>query len=427
MTIRYASVCSGVEAPTLAWHSLGWEPVWFSEVDAFPSEVLKQRFPNTPNLGDMTKLYEKDFFNEQPIDLLVGGTPCQSFSVAGLQRGLDDPRGNLALEFVRLLYLKRPTWFVWENVPGVLSSNGGRDFSSILGAFAKIGYHCSWRVLDSQFFGVPQRRRRVFVVGHIGDWRSAAAVLLESEGLSGNTGQSKKKREEATRDIGASSCFDMRGFGDYGNGSTSSTLKARDYKDATDLVVKPYAYSKSHRANGNVDVRFTEDGKANTLSCGEGCGNQSSLNIVATHSIQYGERSLGKSQNGLGVSEENSPMFTLTRQDVHAVAVTVYNTTQISNPDNRSNPQPNAPTHTLNSLDHPPLMVGSCIRRLTPMECERLQGFPDNHTNILWKGKPAPTSLRYKAIGNSMAVPVMAWIGKRIDFVQRFNNAEKYL
>jgi DNA (cytosine-5)-methyltransferase 1 len=303
---------------------------------------------------------------------------------------------------------------------------------------------------------VPQRRRRVFVVGHIGDWRSAAAVLLESEGLSGNTGQSKKKRKEATRDTGASSCFDMRGFGDYGNGSTSSTLKARDYKDATDLVVfdaynsldtglvtktldtgsdyphvpivsHPFAYSKSHRANGNVDVRFTEDGKANTLSCGEGCGNQSSLNIVATHSIQYGERSLGKSQNGLGVSEENSPMFTLTRQDVHAVGL-IYPYNQITSPHCRSNPKVGDAAPTLMGSTQAPLYtLPSVIRRLTPMECERLQGFPDNHTNIVWKGKPAPASLRYKAIGNSMAVPVMAWIGKRIDFVQRFNNAEKYL
>jgi DNA (cytosine-5)-methyltransferase 1 len=419
--IKYASVCSGVEAPSLAWEGLGWEPQWFSEIEAFPSEVLKQRFPNTPNLGDMTKLTEKDVFRERQIDLLVGGTPCQSFSVAGLQRGLDDPRGNLALEFVRLLYIKRPTWFVWENVPGVLSSNGGRDFSSILGAFAKIGYHCSWRVLDSQFFGVPQRRRRVFVVGHIGDWRSAAAVLLEPESLSGDSKQSKKKRKDFADSVGESSCFDMRGFGDYGEGCTSSTLKARDY-----IVSHPFAYSKSHRANGNVDVRFTEDGKANTLSCGEGCGNQSSLNIVASYPIQYGEQAGGKSQNGSGVGDDGEPSYTLTRTDVHGVCQ-VFAQNSRDEVRYTNNNKVGALCANAGMKQQSYLHDKAIIRRLTPLECERLQGFPDNWTNIQWKGKDAPASLRYKACGNSMAVPVMRWIGQRINFVHSFNNAQNYL
>lgn len=387
MSIRYASVCSGVEAPSLAWHSLGWEPVWFSEIEPFPSEVLKQRFPSVPNLGDMTKLYQKDFFNEQPIDLLVGGTPCQSFSVAGLQRGLDDPRGNLALEFVRLLNIKRPTWFIWENVPNVLSVNGGRDFNSIISAFEKIGYSCAWRILDARFTGVPQKRRRIFVVGHIGDWRSAAAVLLEPQSLQGNPRKSKAKGKEDSTDSRKSSFFEMRGFGDYGEGSASSTLKARDGKDATDLVVNPYGYSKSHRDNGNVDVRFTEDGSSNTLSCGDGCGNQSSINLVAKVFTQNG-------RNELRYNNNNEAGTLMARPGVKQQS---YLDSQLG------------------------------VRRLTPLECERLQGFPDNHTSILWKGKPASNSLRYKAIGNSMAVPVMSWIGKRIDFVQRFNNAEKYL
>jgi DNA (cytosine-5)-methyltransferase 1 len=385
--IRYASVCSGVEAPSLAWEGLGWEAQWFSEIEEFPSEVLSQRFPNTPNLGDMTKLVEKEIFHERKINLLVGGTPCQSFSVAGLQRGLDDPRGNLALEFVRLLYIKQPEWFIWENVPNVLSVNGGRDFNSILSAFAKIGYHLSWRVLDSKFFGVPQKRRRLFVVGHIRDWRYPAAVLLEPESLQGTSGKSKEKRKDTPTNTRKSSFFDMRGFGDYGEGSASSTLKARDGKDFTDLIVEPYGYSKSHRDSGKVDIRFTEDGKANTLSCGDGCGNQSSLNIVGV----------------------------------------VYNPTQITNPNNRSNPKDGDPSPTLTKHSDPFLYMRQGVRRLTPLECERLQGFPDNHTDILWKGKPAPPTLRYRAIGNSMAVPVMKWIGSRINFLHNFDNAQNFL
>lgn len=394
--MRYASVCSGIEAPTMAWHSLGWTPAWFSQFDPeinyvkgldFGSAVLNHHYPDVPNLGDMTKLHSNEVFNGSKFDLLVGGTPCQSFSVAGLQRGLSDPRGNLALEFVRILDTKRPTWFIWENVPGVLSSSGGRDFASIIGAFVKIGYSVSWRVLDAQYFGVPQKRRRVFVVGHIRDWRCAAAVLHESKGLYGDYQKGQTQGENTSSNLGTSVAFDLRGFGDYGIGRTSSTLKRRDYKDATDLVVSqvPYGYSKSHRPNGNVDVRFTEDGKANCLNTGDGCGNQSTMNIVAT-----------------------------------------FDSTQITSKTNRSTVVDGKPCSTitkdarnLRAIQH------NVVRRLTPTECERLQGFPDGFTNIPWKGKPiSPDGVRYMALGNSMAVPCMKWIGERIAMVDAMENKE---
>ena len=183
--MRYGSVCSGVEAASLAWEPLGWQPQWFSEIEAFPSAVLQHHWPDVPNLGDMTSEHFRN--NTTPVDLLVGGTPCQSFSVAGLRGGLDDERGNLALEFCRIVDQLTPRWVVWENVPGVLSSNGGRDFGSIVGAMAELGYNVAWRVLDAQHFGVPQRRRRVFLVGHLGaDERGATAVLLESHSLQGH-------------------------------------------------------------------------------------------------------------------------------------------------------------------------------------------------------------------------------------------------
>jgi DNA (cytosine-5)-methyltransferase 1 len=289
--MKFASVCSGIEAASMAWHDFGWEPVWFSQFDPdhdyakgpdFASAVLQHHYPDVPNIGDMTKIYSNGIFNETDFGLLVGGTPCQSFSIAGLRKGLSDPRGNLALEYVRLLDLKKPRWFIWENVTGVLSSNGGRDFASIIAAFTKVGYGVSWRVLDSRYFGVPQKRRRIFVVGYLGDWRRSAAVLFEPESLSRHFGKGKEKRESTSGNSGTISAFDMRGFGDYGDGRTSSTLKRRDYKDNTDLVVQAaYGYSKSHRDNGNVDIRFTEDGNANTLNTGDGCGNQSTMNLVA--------------------------------------------------------------------------------------------------------------------------------------------------
>jgi len=220
--MRYLSVCSGIEAATCAWHPLGWEPVAFAEIEKFPSAVLAHHYPNVPNLGDMTKYKE---WNLGPIDLLVGGTPCQSFSIAGLRKGLDDPRGNLMLTFGAIAAKYRPKWMVWENVPGVLSSNGGLDFASFLGLITgqevtppqdgwknsgivagyKNAYGIAYRVLDAQYAGVPQRRRRVFVVGYLGDWRRAAAVLFERHSMSGNPAPSREARQDVTGTLGSRS------------------------------------------------------------------------------------------------------------------------------------------------------------------------------------------------------------------------------
>jgi DNA (cytosine-5)-methyltransferase 1 len=200
--MKYLSLCSGIEAATVAWHPLGWEAVAYSEIERFPSEVLAHHYPSTPNLGDMTKF--KEWNLESNVDLLVGGTPCQSFSVAGLRKGLDDPRGNLMLTYLAIAKQYRPNWLVWENVPGVLSSNGGRDFGSFLGGLAECGYGFAYRVLDAQYFGVAQRRRRVFVVGYLGDWRAAAAVLFERHSLSGHPAPSREKREGVAGTIKAS-------------------------------------------------------------------------------------------------------------------------------------------------------------------------------------------------------------------------------
>lgn len=159
--MRYLSLCSGIEAATVAWRSLGWQPVAFAEIEPFPCAVLKHHYPEIPNLGDITRIDGSRY--RGAVDLVVGGTPCQDFSIAGQRAGLAGERGGLALVFTQILSVVRPEWVVWENVPGVFSTNGGRDFGAFLRALDDIGYSCAWRVLDAQFFGVPQRRRRVYI------------------------------------------------------------------------------------------------------------------------------------------------------------------------------------------------------------------------------------------------------------------------
>ena len=311
--MRFLSVCSGIEAASVAWNPLGWKAWAFSEIDAFPCAVLAHHYHDTPNLGDMTKF--KDW-PDATVDLLCGGTPCQSFSNAGLRAGLDDPRGQLMLTFGAIAARYRPRWLVWENVPGVLSSNGGRDFGAFLGLLGFLGYGFAYRVLDAQFVrvdgyarAVPQRRQRVFVVGCLGDWRSAAAVLLERESLRGDLAP----RREAGQRVAATL---TRGAESGGRGG----------------------YAPAIAFHGSQDPDVSGD---------------------VTHPV-------GRNQG--------QETCALTR---------------------------------------------SRVRRLTPRECERLQGFPDDWTQIPYRGKPAADDPRYQAIGNSWAVPCARWIGQRIAMVDQ--------
>jgi DNA (cytosine-5)-methyltransferase 1 len=200
--MRYGSICSGIEAATVAWHPLGWKPSFFSEIDKAPRKVLAHHYPAVPCHGDFTTIGANDY---DAINLLVGGTPCQAFSVAGLRKGFADDRGNLTLEFIRLAERLGPKWLVWENVPGVLSIDRGRAFGSFLGGLGQLGYGFAYRVLDAQYFGVPQRRRRVFVVGYLGDWRPAAAVFFERESLRGDITPSREAGQRVAGAIAASS------------------------------------------------------------------------------------------------------------------------------------------------------------------------------------------------------------------------------
>lgn len=384
--MKYLSVCSGIEAATMAWHDLGWKPAGFSEIEPFPSAVLTHHYPDVTNFGDMTKY--KEWNIDGTIDLLVGGTPCQSFSVAGLRKGMDDPRGNLALVYCGMLDYFRPNWFVWENVPGVLSSSGGRDFGSFLGAVAQLGYGFSYRVLDAQFFGVAQRRRRVFVVGHLGDWRPAAAVLFERHSLRRGLAPSAPQGKEP-------SAYFESSLAQYREGNIGGTLKASGGVlgggSETFLVQKVY---ETHPADSRVK-EMGETCQTVTSRWGTGGGNVPLVQetyAIHTQTTQFSgggknRKDDGKG-NGLGISNVNDPMFTLTVADRHSVAFLNGNK--------------------------------MAIRRLTPTECERLQGFSDGFTNVPWRKKDiSPDGLRYKALGNSMAVPVMQWIGDGIEAVRQ--------
>lgn len=415
--MRFGSVCSGIEAASVAWHPLGWKAAWLSEIEPFPSAVLAHHYPDVPNLGDMTALPERIASGEvEAPDLFCGGTPCQAFSVAGLRRSLDDDRGNLSLTFCEIanaIDTRRqdaglvPAIIFWENVPGVLNTKDNA-FGCFLGALAGedepliapggrwSNAGCvygpqravAWRVLDAQYFGVAQRRRRVFVVASARDDFDPTAVLFESEGVRRDTAPRREAGESIAPCVTNGPPFSRTGnerveaeamvvaarmvaFGEYQVDGTASAMKARDYKDATDLVAQPIPLN-------SMNVLRSADADPTT---------------------------------GCGIGEEGEAMFTLTKGNHHAVA------------------QPIAWDEELNaSIDiagtllrggaggrHDGVAQSMQVRRLTPVECERLQGFPDGYTNIPWrKADESPDGPRYKALGNSWAVPVVRWIGKRI-------------
>ena len=410
--MKYLSVCSGVEAATVAWHPLGWDPIGYAEIETFPSAVLSHHYPTVPNLGDITKY--KEWNINGTVELLVGGTPCQAFSVAGLRKGLEDPRGNLTLVYTGILDRFKPKWFVWENVPGVLSSSGGRDFGSFLGAVAELGYGFAYRVLDAQYFGIPQRRRRVFVVGCLGDWVSASKVLFEPDCLSRDTEESRKTRERTSPDIEKSvgsniETFNRQSHSQFGIDPLASTVKARDHKQFTDLVVY-----ETHPADSRVremgDVCQTV-----TSRWGTGGGNVP----IALQDISGRD----KAQNGRGWNDEGL-MYTLDAAATQGVAYSIredaiagnFSATPLEVTPALQALRPSVQSHHAQTF----IAQQMAVRRLTPVECERLQGFPDNYSNIPWRGKPeSPDSLRYKAMGNSMAVPCMKWIGERVEMVEK--------
>lgn len=599
--MRFLDTFSGIGSASLAWLPLGWTCLAHAEIAAFPSAVLKHRFPDVENLGDCRGHAEWPDYG--PVDLVCGGTPCQTFSVAGLRAGLADPRGLLTLTFLAIVDQYRPRWIVWENTPGVLSHDGGRSFAAILGAMGQLGYGWAYRVLDAQYvrvdgfpYAVPQRRRRVFVVGYLGDWRYPAAVLFERQSLQGHHPPRRQTGQGASSDVVASLTASGRGVDRPGESrgqdpvvalpDISNALAARDAKQprAEDNVgiiaveVAPTVCSGGNRTGGdrpygtdgdtvgslvatmssgqtNAEVR--DDGLIGSLTAlheapvvahtlrDEGFdasedGTGRGTPVIAIHADAAGRsgEALTPSADaegrvrlrppGKGMAEDGS-MFSLTSSSqAHAVAIqerataenpengpdgkgwrddgaaytmesrqvpqaVAFDTTQITNPDNRSQPKNGDPCHTIPSKGHPPALAfqprfarngrgapdevaaaltsepgrtgkgdsAQCIampaiaatiqanegktytnegsmfqlrnvvpaqwavRRLMPVECERLMGIPDNFTDIPWRGKEhAPDGPRYKAIGNGWAINQARWIGLRIEMVEALAKAK---
>lgn len=406
--MRFGSVCSGIEAASQAWRVLGWEAEFFSEIEKFPCAVLAHHYPHVPNHGDMTKFQE---WPDHAIDLLVGGTPCQSFSVAGLRAGLADPRGNLMLTYLAIAARYQPRWLVWENVPGVLSSNDGRDFGTFLGALGELGYGFAYRVLDAQFCralgydrAVPQRRRRVFVVGYLGDWRRAAAVLFDGASLRGDPAPSRSKGE-------AVAALTANGVGTCG----ADDNQAQAGHFVADVSRSLTACST---ATGRLDPNEQE--------------------FVAEVSATL-DASYGRLQGASGQDANHG----------HSQLI-AFDTTQVTSKANRSVSKNGDPCHPLAAGAHPPALAfqvsesgvrvgevhatldanngprrhngvfqGWNVRRLTPVECCRLQGFPDDYfDSVLYRGKKPADGPIYKALGNSMAVNAMRVLGTRIQMIE---------
>lgn len=584
--MRYGSICSGVEAASLAWRHLGWTPAFFSEVEPFPAAVLMQRLgamkplrpldPDAasdekdrkqrlswqsliaemldggtiPNLGDFTLIKKEDYDGQ--IDLLVGGTPCQDLSIAGKRLGFGGKRSVLALDFVRLCFETGTRWVLWENVPAALSSRRGEDFGRFVSLRcgwnvpvpesgwrkcgivtpAPGGFGVAWRVLDSQFTrveqfprAIPQRRKRLFLVGYTGQWKYPAKVLFDGEMCGGDTPPRRTKRQNASAgseggsastdwwdgsqkagtltrtsdqqfmpDKGRLQCVIEQAGTDflcYENHAPDSRIKSvevsqsivarmgtggnnlpllqevpRDPETAigfikndaggdlqgfwdevfptmrtevTPAVAREECFHVSFcdangrrkdRPNGGLYVTEAKAGK--TVTAGGPGAETVIVEPIALDGdkMKPGERSGG---SGMGVSEDGV-MYTQTVKDVHAVAydecvpLDLRNATRDPEKHDAQNRQgvgigeDGAPMNTVTAASVPGVGWQATVRKLLPIECERLMGFPDNWTRISWKGKPeeeCPDAPRYKACGNSMCVNVMAWIGERIEAVNQ--------
>lgn len=516
--MRYLSVCSGIEAASVAWHPLGWTPVAFSEIEPFPSAVLAHRYPATPNWGEMSKFQE---WPDAALDVLVGGTPCQAFSVAGLRKGLADPRGNLTLTYLAIAARYRPWWVVWENVCGVLSDRTGA-FGSLLGGLAELGYGWAYRVLDAQYFGLAQRRRRVFVVGCLGGWASAAAVLFESESLRGHPAPRREARKDVAPTLaartrgggGLGTDFDLDGglipdvvgaLTDGAHNGGGSTVRTPTAAGSLPPIANPLTARMSKGINTTCDegqtlIPITGGGfdVAHSLR-GEGFdasedGTGRGTPLVPVHAfdarqsdvIQYGDMTGPLDTDGHSIAVLSGVKYAYYSEDYAHDRITDplgvspaltasptasgnLNVLAFSGKNYGADAGEIAPT--LRAMGHeashangggqvavahvefmPTMTAGGPsdtshnqvsgqmrdaymvpttamqVRRLTPRECERLQGFPDGYTAIPWRSKPAsecPDGPRYKALGNSMAVPCMAWIGQRIAMVEQLEKEAK--
>lgn len=416
--MRFLSLFSGIEAASVAWLPLGWECVAVAEIEKFPSAVLAHHYPEVPNLGDITKITKDRIEALGQIDLVVGGFPCQDLSIAGKRKGLRDEDGNytrsgLFFDAMRIVRWANPRYLLLENVPGIYSSNKGRDFTSVVGEVLGVEFAVptdgwrntgvaasdrglfEWATLDAQWFGVPQRRRRMFALADFGDWRSRPPVLFEFHSLSGNPAPSREKGE-----------------------NVAPTLDARAGRSG----------ETSFATSGGL-IPSTGD-IAHCLNAG-GMGRQDyETETLITHSFALQHAQIGRKDSagpqGKGWQEDVS--FTLdSRPCADVVAYRTAGDGAVYEEGDRTaaittgtDPCANVVAFAQNTRDEQTSYIRQSmqVRRLTPLECARLQGFSDDYLDITFRGKPAADGPKYKALGNSFAVPVVRWIGEQIQMVE---------
>lgn len=368
IAVRYLSICSGIESASVAWHPLGWTAEAFAEIEPFACAVLRAHYPHIENYGAIETF---ETWPRRSIDVLAGGTPCQSFSVAGLRGGMGDPRGNLALVYLAIADRFRPRWLVYENVPGLLSADDGSAMGSFLGGLGELGYGFAWRVFDAQYFGLAQRRKRLFVVGYFGDWRPALSVLFEYASLRGDPAPCRETRQG---DRGsAQGRVDRGGLGEIAGTLGGLSAIGGGFR-TTDLDQSGAFVPEVIATTGEISF---------------------ALNAGAMHRIDYETETL------IACAEVADP-----------VAANQSNT--YTREGSKNFRLSNVALESSSPADGARMRV----RRLTPRECERLQGFPDDYTLIRYRGKPAKDGPRYRALGNAMPVPVMRWIGQRITLIE---------
>lgn len=458
------SLFSGIEACSVAWHPLGWECVGVSEIEPFPCAVLAYHYPNTPNLGDVTQITEEQIKALGSIDVVVGGSPCQDLSVAGKRKGMINADGTITRSGLFYNQYNIFKWaqkrcgarfLLWENVPGAFSSNKGADFASVVSLMAGLddlappenGWGgegialgdnglLEWCTLDAQHFGVAQRRRRVFALLDAGDWRNRPPILLERESLRGNTAPSRSEGQEITRCPRSSLASGK---------PTTGTLMANA---GTKLWLgNQEVFSGDYRILHQVTDTLTSNGDAHS-----GFRDEKGLVLNTAYGIPGNWIGRKPENGGNAIEPMHNVAPCLTKTDIHGVAhpvvlmdqggsamnvledgtvgtlrrethghepciVAAFKGGQGSSAGGIGYDEHTSPTLTSaesGSNRTPALLQNMAVRRLTPIECERLQGFPDGYTDINPKGKQTPDGSRYKALGNSMAVPVMQWIGKQI-------------
>lgn len=462
--MRYLSLFSGIEAASVAWAPLGWQPVAFAEIEPFPCAVLAHRFPDVPNLGDVTRITDEQIAALGAIDIVVGGSPCQDLSIAGKREGLSGKRSSLFFEQVRIFNAARTfcgaRFLLWENVPGALSSNGGRDFAVVIGKMAGIelapppeGFGneglalganglAEWGMLDAQWFGLAQRRKRLFVILDAGTWQHRAPILLEPDSLRGDspprreTGQSVAPTlASRARGGGLGTDFDCDGGLVVASAVTSKWAKgtggpAGDECQNLVYAIQSTASRENLKSGPNgsgiaEDVAYTLESTqvqsvAHTLTSRsgireDGSGRGTPLVPVAFDCMASGSR-------GFGVGEVAPTLRSMGQVGSHgcgggqvAVAFEMRGRDEFGNVPECNHPDTASVRAASGGSTRTHVATGMAVRRLTPRECERLQGFPDDWTAITFRNKPAADGPRYKALGNSMAVPVMRWIGEKIE------------